>query len=1168
MSSHVKKLFSVFLILTFILYPQAVYALPQGGVVKEGTANLVPSGNTLTINQSSDKAVIDYDSFSIANGETVNFDQTGPSAMALNRVTGGSISEIFGTLSADGIVYLVNTNGVIFSPGAALDLSGLVASTLDITNTDFMNGDYDFTLNQREGQSVGSVINQAELSAPGGFIALLGPHVENQTSGEIYSNMGTVALASGDATTLSLDGNDLISVVVTQEASLNPGEIMHEAGVVNDGKLSAEHGKVLVTADVLDSVFDNAINNSGIVEARNIYVWGDGTVNITEGSQVNALGQVQNVDNYVEVFISNYGESGDVQINGSTVTALLDARFAGSARIFGWADGALNVTDSTLSAEVQGFATGLSGAGDYISEELGITHPYLDSYEGALVSLMGGTDVVIDPSVVSANVTSYDYYGEIESVVQESVGGDGDARVMVDTKYADIEIQGNSQQETQVTAGVKLDGNADIVINAGEGTDLTIGQSGMIASVGQNGDASVQTEAGQVNVSASYLESRVLGTGSAVTSLIAEGQNYESALDHGAINVTGASTVKSRVDSGGHAEVAMTTGQDNPFDVAEGVEVTGGDINIEDTALIRAETVGVYPTTALITFLAAHDLNIQSNTTVSAFAEDFDPAFVVGVAANAINALGRIEAVSTENLAGIGLFAMQDIAAHDVFASGSDTVDGMDLLEDLASSYLGSEADLENQYVYASGILIASVLGDVTLGDVEADLVVAAAVGLDGIDLQPIADLILEEYTLGQEGHSLQDVAIGDLSPVEEETSIVNTTGDVSAHMAYFLAKNHLGESSNPIATDADIVAGYSYQQGNIFIDQVTDKTLAVGMHVPVSVWEEGAEVPESGFLGASLAASDGIISVTSATDMIVNSVVAAQGGVFMQSREGSIYAGTGWDPSVHGEMPSEWMQFLMPFPWEEGPYFSPVILEENGEQDMNLHLIASGSSYLSTPVGTIGVGTQDSKDPDNSGQVTGYVTPLVTTVNDDQGIGLDLRYGVPPGYVVYEDLETEGSVQVWPEIVNGDPGAQSFENPLMVYVDVVQGAPLAVPDGFPEGDDALAGLTLQIGNETPVPPTPPLPPTPPSDDGEEELAYNIQEGLRAYYELLDRYRMTSMQPIVPTEYYAYHPVAPTDTTGFNDIQLDADAYEFIDGNLNPNNPLAPYFGEEDEQGN
>jgi len=119
----------------------AALALPTDGVVVSGTATItLPNGTTMQINQSTPKAILNWLGFSIANGEIVNFIQPSSSSVALNRVTGASASEIFGALNANGKVFLVNPNGILFAPGASVNVGGLVASTLDITNENFQAG--------------------------------------------------------------------------------------------------------------------------------------------------------------------------------------------------------------------------------------------------------------------------------------------------------------------------------------------------------------------------------------------------------------------------------------------------------------------------------------------------------------------------------------------------------------------------------------------------------------------------------------------------------------------------------------------------------------------------------------------------------------------------------------------------------------------------------------------------------------------------------------------------------------------------------------------------------------------------------------------------------------------------------------------------------------------
>ncbi len=112
----------------------SAYALPAGGTVVAGTSSIVGAKGAVTIDQSSQNAVINWQSFSIGQGEAVTFQQPNSSSVALNRVLGGDPSNILGSLSANGKVFLVNPNGILFAKGAQVNVAGLVASTLDITD--------------------------------------------------------------------------------------------------------------------------------------------------------------------------------------------------------------------------------------------------------------------------------------------------------------------------------------------------------------------------------------------------------------------------------------------------------------------------------------------------------------------------------------------------------------------------------------------------------------------------------------------------------------------------------------------------------------------------------------------------------------------------------------------------------------------------------------------------------------------------------------------------------------------------------------------------------------------------------------------------------------------------------------------------------------------------
>ena len=216
--------------------------------------------------------------------------------MALNRVVGGNPSEIFGTLTATGKIFLVNPNGILFGPNSYVDVAGLVASTLDISNEAFLNGNY--TFNKYADKIGASVINQGYIQAKS--VALMGQAVRNE--GKIVTTLGKTTLASGEKATLSLDTAGMISVVIDEpvkEKVLKDGKEI-KSGVENTGEISADGGVVVLTAKALDNVFDYAVNNEGIIEA-NALDTSNGKVVLKANQRVNVAGQINAEGGTVEV---------------------------------------------------------------------------------------------------------------------------------------------------------------------------------------------------------------------------------------------------------------------------------------------------------------------------------------------------------------------------------------------------------------------------------------------------------------------------------------------------------------------------------------------------------------------------------------------------------------------------------------------------------------------------------------------------------------------------------------------------------------------------------------------------------------------------------------------------------------------------------------------------
>jgi len=234
-----------------------VVALPLGGVVAAGAASIASGAGSTTITQTTQNAAINWQSFNVGLGEGVLFVQPNSNAVMLNRVLGSDPSGILGSLSSNGKVFLVNPNGILFGPRATVNVGGLVASTLNITDSDFMAGNIRFY-----GGGGASVVNEGAITtrAAGGYVALLGASVSNK--GVIAARLGTVALASGSAVTLDVAGDGLLNVTVDQGA-------VH-ALAQNGGLIQADGGQVLMTARSAGSLLQSAVNNTGVIQARSI----------------------------------------------------------------------------------------------------------------------------------------------------------------------------------------------------------------------------------------------------------------------------------------------------------------------------------------------------------------------------------------------------------------------------------------------------------------------------------------------------------------------------------------------------------------------------------------------------------------------------------------------------------------------------------------------------------------------------------------------------------------------------------------------------------------------------------------------------------------------------------------------------------------------------------
>ncbi|EHW7943508.1 filamentous hemagglutinin N-terminal domain-containing protein, partial [Salmonella enterica] len=290
--------------------------LPTGGQIVGGQGSISTSGNQMTIQQHTQNMVTNWHSFDIGKNNTVQFVQPDSSSVALNRVTGASGSQIMGTLKANGQVFILNPNGVLFGKDARVNVAGLVASTKNINTADFMKGQYTLS---GEGNPGAQVINQGGLTTTkGGYIVLAADQVKN--SGTITTPSGKTVLAAGKTVTLQLDNGGLTSVSVD-------GSVVN-ALVENRGLISATDGRVFLTAQGKDMLLNTVVNNSGTIEAKGLESRGGEIVlNGGDSGVVNQSGQL--------LADSHAGPGGKITVEGQNIHLATNSRTSATGKTGG-----------------------------------------------------------------------------------------------------------------------------------------------------------------------------------------------------------------------------------------------------------------------------------------------------------------------------------------------------------------------------------------------------------------------------------------------------------------------------------------------------------------------------------------------------------------------------------------------------------------------------------------------------------------------------------------------------------------------------------------------------------------------------------------------------------------------------------------------------------------
>src|SRR5580765_1040238 len=408
-------------------------ANPTGGTVASGSATFASSGSMLTITNTAN-TIINWQNFSIGVNEITRFLQSSGSSAVLNRVTGANgvipQSVIDGVLSSNGRVFLLNSSGIVIGAGARIDVAGFVASSLNLSNKDFLAGTLRFTETAGAGKVSNAGVIDTTLAGPGGRVFLVGPDVEN--SGVIRTPQGQIVLAAGKSVELVSENSPFVTVNITADSEQ----------ALNVGQLLADSGRI--------GIFGALVRQGGVAQANSAVVGENGEIRLVATK--------------------------DLTLDAGSVTA---ANGPTGGNVLLQAQGGTNLISGAVEAK------GSSGQGGTI-QALGVRvgvigNGVIDASgdAGGGTVLIGGDQHGANPNVQNADRTLIGPDG----VIRADAGTTGDGgRVIVwadgDTRfYGAISAQGGAQS-----------GNGGFVETSGKlGLDVQGGRVSAGATNGQSG---------------------------------------------------------------------------------------------------------------------------------------------------------------------------------------------------------------------------------------------------------------------------------------------------------------------------------------------------------------------------------------------------------------------------------------------------------------------------------------------------------------------------------------------------------------------------------------------------------------------------------------------------------------------------------------------------------
>lgn len=529
------------------------FASPTGGKVTSGNATITQNKTVTTINQTSNKATINWKNFSIASNETVNFKQPNSKAITLNRVTGNEKSIINGALNANGQVWILNSNGVLFGKNAVVNTSGILATTAKLSDKDFNEGKYTF-----KDATANSIINQGTIEvANNGSVILASNEVINE--GSIKAIKGNIHLVGSDSYSINMNGNSLVDLRVDKGVL--------DSMVSNKGTISADGGEIYLTTNAVNELLKGVVNNTGIIEANSIddlkghielFAHGgeaqiDGTISANTGFVETSGSKINFSDN----FIINAGKGGTWLIDPNNIRIVSDAEPEANLHISGALYESLN--DSTV-----------------------LRASTIESH------LNNGTSVAVITASAGTNLEDGDIF--LETNINKTSGGDA---VLTLKAHRNIVFADRDTSFTKDYAGPNSYGSISSSSNKLHVVLWSDSDGNNDGSVWIPRNSSISTNGGNVWIGGGAGNGPTIWSGITVGDSYAVGSSFFSnegkaiargASINGNINANGST-------SGGDIYIKGLASQSSYYTSARGVSITGsiitnhqGNITIEGTA--------------------------------------------------------------------------------------------------------------------------------------------------------------------------------------------------------------------------------------------------------------------------------------------------------------------------------------------------------------------------------------------------------------------------------------------------------------------------------------------------------------------------------------------------------------------------------------------------------